>query len=249
MSFADALGDRMKEYENVTRAYLPRRTYTIIRVDGRSFHNVTRDMEKPFSYDFIGVMATVTRDMCQQIQGAVFAYHQSDEISILCQDFANSQTQPWFGGNINKIVSISAALATARFNVQLPLFGITSPALFDSRVFTISSRIEVMNYFIWRQKDAIRNSVSMAAQTYFSHKSLQGLNSKQLQEKLWAEASINWNDYPSAAKRGQVIREMVSPMDDDGPVDVSWLVDPYAPDFKVEPESYLDRIIPRIPDL
>lgn len=251
MSFSDALGDRMKEYENVTRSYLPRRTYTIIRVDGRSFHNITSNMHKPFDYKLIDVMGLVAIGLCNEIQGSVMAYQQSDEISILCQDFENIHTQAWFRGNLNKIISLSAAHATALFNFyadreNLNFIGL---ATFDSRAFTVTSRIEVMNYFIWRQKDAMRNSISMLAHSNFSHKSLQGLSSKQLQEKLWSEKTINWNAYPSAAKRGQVIRKMAYPQPCNWPDRYFWGVDLAAPDFVVAEGNFLDNIIPRISDL
>ncbi len=164
----DALGDRMKAHEFVTRYVLPRRAYTIIRVDGRAFHSYLRDADKPFDFQ-------------------------------LATDFGAAGTQPWFGGVLAKVVSMSAAIATARLNSLRP-----GRALFDARVFTIADPAEVGNYFIWRQRDAVRNSVSMAAQAHFSQRQLHGVNGAQMQEMLWSQRGVNWNDYPPAAKRGQV---------------------------------------------
>lgn len=210
----DALGDRMKDrYENRTRMSLPRRTYTIIRVDGKAFHTWTKKMDRPFDKDFMAVMDLVAITMCEEIQGARLAYVQSDEISILLTDFENPNTEAWFDSNIQKMCSISAAIATAKFNdVTLDLFlnnkmeKFMNPelALFDARVFTIPDPIEVENYFIWRQKDASRNSLQMAARALYSHKELEGKNTNDLHEMCF-QKDVNWNDYSAREKRGGLI--------------------------------------------
>jgi tRNA(His) guanylyltransferase len=168
----DSIGDRMKErYENRNRFLLPRRTYTLIRVDGKAFHTWTKNMDKPFDKDLMGLMNEVAVAMCEEIQGARLAYVQSDEISILLTDFESPNTEAWFNGNLQKMVSISASIATAKFNDSaidayinggIQKFFKMDLALFDSRVFTIADPIEVENYFIWRQQDATRNSIQMA---------------------------------------------------------------------------------------
>lgn len=198
------IGDRMKDHERVTRTVLPRRTYTLIRADGRAFHTYLRGARKPYDFDFIADMDHVTKTLCEEVSGTVFAYTQSDEISLLVVDFAAKGTQPWFGGEVQKIVSTVAAVATAALCERRP----GKPATFDARVFTIADPVEVANYFIWRQRDAVRNSISMAAQTHFSHDRLHQVNSAQMQELLWSEKGINWNDYPAGVKRGRVaVRE------------------------------------------
>lgn len=201
MTATDSLGDRMKSYEQATLTVLPRRTYTIIRVDGRAFHTYLRAAAKPYDQQFMQDMDAVAEALCQEISGTVFAYTQSDEISVLACDFTTPDTQPWFGGVAAKMVSISAAAATATLNARRP--GAT--ALFDSRVFTIPDPAEVANYFLWRQRDCVRNSITMAAQAQFSHKRLHGVNTGQMQEMLWSEKRINWNDYPDGCKRGRVV--------------------------------------------
>lgn len=197
----ETLGTRMKQYEQATRAVLPRRTYTIIRVDGRAFHSYLRGADKPYDLTFMSDMDAVATALCNEISGAVFAYTQSDEISVLVTDFATPGTQPWFGGVMPKMVSISAALATAALNARRP----NQLALFDSRVFTIPDPVEVANYFIWRQRDCVRNSITMAAQAQFSHKRLHGVTTNQMQELLFTECGINWNDYADGCKRGRVV--------------------------------------------
>lgn len=195
-----ALGDRMKGYEAVTRTILPRRTYTVLRLDGRAFHSYTRGCEKPFDYQLMQDMDGVMIALCEEISGVDLAYTQSDEISLLLSDFDSVHTEPWFGGVVQKMVSNAASIATAQLNMLRD----QGRALFDARVFTLPNSVEVANYFMWRQRDCVRNSISMAAQAVFSHKELQGLSANQLQEKLFTERGINWNDYPVGAKRGRM---------------------------------------------
>ncbi len=198
----DDMGDRFKCYEAVTRTILLPHSYTVIRVDGARFHGYLKDAEKPYDLQFIKDMMQAGVDLCQEVSGTILAYGQSDEISVVLQDL-EPQSQPWFGGIVQKMVSISAAIATASlmasrdYHRQLPLF--------DSRVFTLPSAAEVQNYLIWRQKDAVRNSISMAAQAKFSPKQLHGVGSGQMQEMLFSEHGINWNDYPAECRRGWVV--------------------------------------------
>ncbi len=196
-----SLGDRMKSYEAVTRSVLMPHSYHVIRVDGRAFHTYLRRANKPFDTAFIVDMEAVGVALCKEIMGAVFAYGQSDEISVLMQDL-EPQSQPWFGGVVQKVVSIAASLATVAL-VERRGFALLPQ--FDARVFTLPSAAEVQNYFLWRQQDAVRNSISMAAQAHFPHKTLLGLNKQELQEKLFRQRDINWNNYPVECKRGWVV--------------------------------------------
>lgn len=204
----DSLGDRMKEqYENRTRFYLPRRTYTIVRVDGKAFHSYCRGLDRPFDARFMEDMNITAQALCDEMQGARFAYVQSDEISVLLTDFEKTDTEAWFDGNLQKIVSIAAARATAAFHEARSCRGDRLDrvyGLFDARAFTIPDRTEVENYFIWRQQDATRNSISMAAQAKFSPKQLHGVSSGEMQERLF-QVGINWNDYPVGFKRGRFV--------------------------------------------
>jgi len=197
----DSLGDRMKTYyEDVTKVFLPRRTYTIIRIDGKAFHTYTKGIERPFDIQFVSDMDETACFLCKNIQGAKFAFVQSDEISILLTDFDTLTTGAWFDGNIQKIVSVSASMATAKFNELRP----GKIAMFDSRVFTIPNSTEVENYFIWRQQDTVRNSISSVAQYLYSHKELNGKNTNEMQEMCF-QKGINWNDYDPKLRRGRLI--------------------------------------------
>lgn len=256
MTDNSALGDRMKRYEAVQRSVLPRRTYTLLRVDGRAFHSYLRDAAKPFDETFMADMNAVAEALCAEITGSVFAYTQSDEISILITDFAAEHTEPWFGGVTAKWLSVSASLATAVLNEQRP----GRRALFDARAFTIGDPVEVANYFLWRQRDAVRNSISMAAQAHFSHKRLHGINGGGMQELLFTEAGVNWNDYPDGCKRGRVTVRQIG----ERPVEYvdkrsgetlrttavrSWWQTDAAPHFTTQPGSWLAQTIPALPSL
>jgi tRNA(His) guanylyltransferase len=256
MTTNTALGDRMKRYEATTRYTLPRRSYTILRVDGRAFHTYLRGATKPFDEQFMADMNAVAEALCKEISGSVFAYTQSDEISVLATDFDTAQTEPWFGGVIAKQCSVSAALATAVLNERRP----GNRALFDSRVFTISDPVEVANYFLWRQRDCVSNSISMAAQAHFSHRRLHGINGGGMQELLFTEAGVNWNDYPDGCKRGRVTVRHTG----ERPVEYvdkrtnetvsttavrSWWATSPAPRFTTEPGSWLAETIPALPAL
>jgi tRNA(His) 5'-end guanylyltransferase len=207
-SMNDELGQRIKDqYENRTRYFVPRRTYMIIRLDGKAFHTYTRGLSKPFDKELYEDMDEAIIAMMPEIQGAVFAYTQSDEISVLVTDFATPTTSAWFDGNIQKIASVSSSIITAEFN-RLRWFReleMETMAFFDSRIFTIPDRTEVMNYFIWRNQDCARNSVSMVAQSNFSHKELHGVSTAEMQEMLMTRKEINWSEYDEALKNGRLI--------------------------------------------
>jgi len=225
----DELGERMKgQYEHRTRYFVPRRTFNIIRLDGKAFHTYTRKLLKPYDHNLYTDINDAIIALLPHIQGAVFAYTQSDEISVLVTDFNLPTTSAWFDGNIQKIASVSASIITAEFNKLRWIrrniieetvtgkshFNPTNTAYFDARVFTIPDPTEVYNYFVWRQQDCMRNSVSMVAQSLFPHKKLQGKSTAEMQEMMFQEHNINWAEYDASKKNGRLIvkeQEMINP--------------------------------------
>jgi len=256
----DVLGDRMKRYEEATRFILPRRTYTILRVDGRAFHSWTRGLPKPYDTDFMSLMDGTAIALCEQISGAQFAYVQSDEISVLAVDFDNVDTQSWFDGNVQKWASVGASIATMAFNLGLmhlkgssrdELIPITQKlpnAVFDARVFTVPDPIEVENYFVWRQQDAERNSVMMLARAHASHKQLAG-KKRADQHEIIHKAGDNWAKHPVRFKHGAVVRKVgVSGCLDrviTGAKPSNWSMDENTPVFTRE-RAYLRSLVPII---
>jgi tRNA(His) 5'-end guanylyltransferase len=197
----NSLGDRMKDnYEKRYEYKLLRRTPVIIRLDGRSFHAITQGCERPFDNRISKLMEDTMLFLCKEIQGAKCAYTQSDEISILLTDYSFITTQAWFDYDLQKVISISAALASTYFSKQWNLKEWWQPIQFDSRAFNIPVD-EVCNYFIWRQKDWIRNSVSMLAQAHFSPKQLLNKSQENMHDMLH-EIGVNWTDLPLRFKNG-----------------------------------------------
>lgn len=116
MSNMISLAERMKGYENIPKNFLMRRTPVIIRLDGAHFKNFTRTLDKPFDGVLTRAMEGTLLHLCKTIQGCVFGYSQSDEISLLLCDFQTLTTDGWFGYNVQKMVSTAAAIATLSFN-------------------------------------------------------------------------------------------------------------------------------------
>jgi len=205
MSFDD-LGTRMKEYyEKPYQIFLPRRSNIILRADGKSFYTYTKGCDRPFDMALMSAMDRTAIELCREISGAMFAFVQSDEISVLVRDMKSITTQAWFDNKLQKMCSVSASIATSTFNIiRREEQGITKIANFDSRVFQIPQDDEVINYFIWRQQDTVRNSIASVAQSLYSSKELHGKNSNTQQEMIFAKG-INWNDYAPHLKRGRII--------------------------------------------
>lgn len=187
MSFLDPLGDRIKNnYENPFKGFIPKRTNLVLRLDGRAFHTYTRGMLKPFDGTLTEAMCFATQKLAEDIQGCKLAYVQSDEASLWLTDYDEYETQPWFGYDLQKMVSISSSVFTAHFNKKMSDSGISDVglAMFDARILVIADPVEVANCFIWRSFDAYRNSISSIGQHRFGHKKLHKKSTKDIVEML-----------------------------------------------------------------
>ena len=255
MPVNDQLGQRMKEYyEQVPKFRLYRRTPVAIRIDGKAFHTFTRGFQKPFDKVLGNAMVRTMEYLCKNIQGCVFGYTQSDEITLLLIDYQTFETSAWFDYEIQKICSISASMATMAFNKffseevnawfeeqfvpiseevaqlhNLYCKKAENGAMFDARCFNIP-REEATNLIYWRQLDATRNSIQMVGQANFSHSELQGCSCNVIQDMLHEQCGINWNNFPTRWKRG-----------------VAWTrargVDYEMPILKGENRKYVDSVI------
>ena len=226
----------MKRYEVTSNTLLSRRIPVILRVDGKAFHTFTRHFERPFDREFYRLMQATALFLVKEIQGAQLAYGQSDEISILITDYAKLNTEAWFGYKVQKMASVAASMATYAFN---ELYEGPGLPLFDARVFNLP-QAEVTNYFVWRQKDATRNSLNSLAREHFSHQDLQGEHLDNIHDRLH-DIGINWNDLPTMYKRGWGVRKDQFVSDNRNP----WIVDTQIPIFTqdrtyIEPLVYLE---------
>jgi len=272
----DSLGDRMKGYENISRAYLTRRVPVIIRLDGKAFHTFTRGLDKPFDKSLMKIMQLTMHYLCSNIQGCVFGYTQSDEITLVLTDYATIKTDAWFGYNVQKMASVSASMATMEFNrlfrkefedmilewapdredlapLEERLAKLRDKqfkACFDARCFSIPVD-EVCNCLIWRQQDATRNSIEAVGQANFSHRQLMGKSCNEIQDMLFKEKGVNWNDFPTDCKRGSACYRVVSEEEIDDPRNPGnkitvqrkrWVVDIGIPVFSQD-RQFVERFL------
>lgn len=222
-----ALAKRMKKYEAVPKNTLMRRTPVIIRVDGRAFHTFTKGFQKPFDDVLMRVMQDTMKYLCENIQGCVFGYTQSDEITLILIDYKKLNSEAWFDYEVQKMCSIVASMATMAFNrffmYEYEEFNrwiyegsptdedkrlndvyynaMCKGAMFDARAFNLPKE-EVTNNIYWRQLDASRNSIQMVGQANFSHRELLNKTCDQIQDMLMTQRGINWNDMATSYKRG-----------------------------------------------
>ncbi len=258
MPVNDDLGTRMKTYyEQVPKTRLVRRMPVAIRIDGKAFHTFTRGFQKPFDEVLGNAMVRTMEYLCKNIQGCVFGYTQSDEITLLLIDYQTLDTCAWFDYEIQKMCSISASMATMAFNKyffeeardwynrQLPstlqceqnivkqwkVYKIAAEkdAMFDARCFNVPKE-EACNLVYWRQLDATRNSIQMVGQANFSHTELQGKSCNIIQDMLLTQRSINWNNYPTRWKRGVAWKKNIG-------------IDYEMPILKGEDRKYVDEVI------
>lgn len=220
MSNSISLGDRMKRYEQTSQMILPYRLPLIVRVDGKAFSKYTKKLNKPFDRNFISVMEDVAVELCREIQGAQFAFVQSDEVSVLVHGYKTFNSQAYFDNKLQKIVSVAAAVAAATFTAnswrmwaktaihetdRSPSLDDVVPGYFDARAFVLPES-DVNNYFVWRQRDALRNSVQMFASHHFSHKELHKKSTSEMIDMCKAKGA-DWHALPTTQKQGRCVHK------------------------------------------
>lgn len=202
----DSLGDRMKAYEarESERRFLPM-CPVYARIDGRNFSEFTRGMDRPFDRRMTEAMLLTTEALIKETYARI-GYTQSDEISLVWLS-KRPDSSIFFDHRVAKMTSVLASYATAAFIRALLTLGLTGRRLphFDCRVYQLPNRTEAANVFLWREQDATKNTVNMAARSVYSHKELQGKSGPEMQEMLFAK-DINFNDYPAFFKRGTFVR-------------------------------------------
>jgi tRNA(His) 5'-end guanylyltransferase len=205
----ELLGDKHKRYEAREDSTIMPGIPVLVRLDGRAFHTFTRGLERPFDKNFTDCMVEATKALVKEMHANV-GYTQSDEITLgyLNPDPA---VEMMFAGRVQKIVSIHAAYASVRFNKLveklLPEKAAFHP-IFDARVYAYPNWDLAAESFLWRETDATRNSLAMAAQAHFSQKELEGKGRSAMHEMLF-QKGINWNDYPTFFKKGTYVRRGV----------------------------------------
>lgn len=229
------LAKRMKLYESVPNNVLMKRTPVILRLDGKAFHTFTKGFHRPFDTVLVESMQDTMKYLCENVQGCVLGYHQSDEITLVLIDYKKLNSAAWLDYKVDKMCSIAASMATLAFNrafkeraeqaikecqeyeadfddelEDLPkIKAAYEKAIYNGALFDCRAfnipKEEVTNYFYWRQLDASRNSIQMVGQANFSHKELQYKSCNDIQDMLMTQKGINWNDFPTYQKRGSCV--------------------------------------------
>jgi len=252
----DEFGNRMKKYEAVSKSALMTRTPVIIRLDGCHFHTFCKGFKKPFDPILVKTMQDTMKYLCENIQGCVLGYTQSDEITLVLVDYKNLNSSAWFDNEVQKVVSVSASLATLAFNKFYTIniaemteseeefkfyAGKLNTAYFDSRAFNIP-REEVANCVLWRQLDAERNSILAVGQANFSHKEMQNKNCKTVMNML-EEKGIVWGNLPTTLKRGSCCVKVYVDDIETCTTRAKWTIDNEIPRFINEGREYIEALI------
>lgn len=203
--FVKSLPERMKAYESVeTDRRLIYLLPVLARVDGHCFHKFCHKLKRPYDERLSQLMVATAKKVAEDTL-AQAAYTQSDEITFA---WSPGYDEMPFGSRVHKLISYYAALTSVIFNKLLPEYlpekADQSPT-FDCRVWNCPNLLEASNSIVWREIDATRNSIQMAGQAHFSHKQLHKKNSSEIQEMLFSQKDINWNDFPEFFKRGTYI--------------------------------------------
>lgn len=208
----DDLGDRCKQSESTEtdrRAMLG--LPLLARLDGRAFRTFTRGLQRPYDPGMSRAMIATTRYLVEKMT-ALVGCTQSDEITLAwywpTRGVDYPDTEYIFGGRFQKIVSVLAGMASAKFCQLLPslLPGKTHQTPhFDCRVWQVPTLADAADVFVWREDDATKNSITMAAAAHYSDRQLHGKGSSDKQEMLW-QKGINWNDFPAFFKRGSYLQ-------------------------------------------
>ena len=265
MKRKNTLGERIKGYESVYKNTLPIRTPTLIRCDGRAFKNFTKGFKRPFSTLLRHCMIEAAKHMCRNIPNTEIAYTQSDEITLLLVE-KGENTQSWYSKRLNKLLSVSASICTNGFNKALynaftnksyinpftdqtiklednilnHIYTKVFQAEFDCTAFSLPE-FEVNNAFIFRQRDAVRNSINQIAHCYFSPKELNKVHSQEIIEKLKNERNVLWEDVPKYFQRGVcIIKENFTIEDKPNVIRTRWNVDLNIPIFE-EDRDYINK--------
>ena len=198
----DSFGNRMKYYEKLTGDRFPPLLPVIARLDGKNFSKWTKDLERPYDERMVGLMQTVTKKLVKETN-ACMGYTQSDEITLAWFS-PDPKSQIFMDGRIQKMTSILASFASVYFNAAMSKF-FDEPrrlAFFDCRTFFVPNIEEGANAFLWREKDATKNSIQSTARAFFSHKQLMNKTGNEMQDMLMNQHGVNWNDMPDFFKRG-----------------------------------------------
>ena len=180
-----------------------------IRIDGHKFSKFTKGMKRPFDNRMTESMRDLTVELMKAFD-ARLGYTQSDEISLVL--YNPSSEYHIHGGKLQKITSRIASKATAKFHSICRRYGLTEFIIqhgipeFDTRAYEMKNLYDTSRFLLWRHQDAIRNAISMTAQTHFSHKQLQGKSSEEMLEMM-NEIGLAYDVMPRCFRFGRFLQK------------------------------------------
>ena len=237
-------------YQDATDYKLLSRVPVIISINGRIFNKSTELLDKPYCPKFAECMVSTAIKLCSEIDGALFAFHHNDEIVIAARNDQSPETTPWYDNRLQKICSVTSALATRHFNKcadNMDLNMIGDP-IFTSQVFVVPTIAEAINTMIYSQQYNFHTSIQFACVYALLRKydkntikeMLGGLSIDEKIELLNQECSIDFNEYPTPFRRG-VACYKIPKINNEGTMKNKWIMNPDLPIFAKD-QSFLSNI-------
>lgn len=240
----EAMGDRQKAFESqeAGRRLMPGLPI-LVRLDGRAFHTFTRGLARPFDERLRRAMIETTKTLVNETHACI-GYTQSDEISLAFH-YPAPLSAPIFDGRVQKLCSVLASIASARFN-QLVTQLLPEKAhllpVFDARAWAVPDLTMAAEHFLWREADATRNSLTMAAHAHYSHKELHKAGFALKHDMLHAKG-VNWADYPAFFKRGTYVRRETA-LRELTPAELSRIPERHRPTGPIERSAVVELDVP-----
>ncbi len=246
---SNKLKDRIEGYEAATDYKLLNRVPIIICVNGRGFSKVTQLLDKPYCPKFAECIASTMLRLCTDVEGALFAYQFNDEIVIITRNDQSNDTNPWYDNKLQKICSVTSAVATMHFNecADAVKLNVTGDPIFTSQVYAVPTIGEAVNTIIYKQQQNFHSSIQSAClyeliKNYDKHtikEMLTGLSVDEKIDLLAQECNIDFNDYPLAFRRGVAAYKVPKVSGDS--MKNKWHLNPEPPIFTKD-QSFLSNI-------
>lgn len=224
-----SLKEKCYAYQKEANYFLDPEKYIIAHIDGRSFSKMIKNkFNKPFDDVFINAMNETAKYLCKEVQGCIFAYTQSDEITLIIRK-NDPEGDVFFGGRMCKMQSIIASIATSKFSQMMTINALKSLESFsfgdkvlemcietieksplyqfDCKVWNVDNANDAVAWLLFRNIDCVRNSKQQTAQTYLPHKKLMSLNTDEQIKLLKQEKNVDWHEFDDGKKYGRFIKK------------------------------------------
>jgi len=244
------LKNRIESYQGAADYKLLGKLPIVICVNGRGFSKSTSLIDKPYCNIFAEGMSSTMLKLCIELEGVVFGYQFNDEIVLITRNDQNQDTTPWYDNSVQKIASISSAIATLHFNNfcsthELNLLG---SILFKCQTFAVPNIMEAINTLVYKQQCNFYTSIQLACfyellKKYDKNIIKEMLNGLSIDEKidiLSQECNIDFNHYPSSFRRGVAAYKVPKVINDI--MKNKWIVNTELPIFTKD-QSFLSNIM------